>query len=333
MPRVAFFLHPRSLITSVTLPAEMMRSADHYARVSKRAASDLIVKIATLDGKPVPAFDRMSVDADCAFSDLEDIDLLFMPSLFRNPLPSVRQSREILPALRRLSASNAMICSSGTGACFTAEAGLLDEKPATTHWFFLDEFARRYPRVDLKRDHLITRAGNQYCAGSLNALADLSIYFIDLLYGPGVALNVASQFSPEIRRPYLSQGFIDGENNPHFDEVIIDAQQWLVERATEKVCMGDLAARLGISQRTLNRRFQEAVGMSPIEYQRDLRIRLACDLLSKTNLPIARIGADVGYPDKGYFCSVFRKRVTTTPSAYRRAVRRKLFRLTQSGPA
>ncbi len=327
MPTVAFFLHPRSLITSITLPVEMMRSADHFARVSKRAESDLVVRIATADGQPIPAFDRMSIEPDCAFADLEEVDLLFLPSLFRNPLPSVRQSREILPSLRRLSTSNAMICSSGTGACFTAEAGLLDHKPATTHWFFLDEFARRYPKVELKRDHLITRAGNQYCAGSLNALADLSIYFIDLLYGPGVALNVASQFSPEIRRPYLSQGFIEGESNPHFDELIIDAQQWLVERATEKVRIGDLAAHLGISQRSLNRRFQQAVGMSPIEYQRDLRIRLACDLLGKSNLPIARIGADVGYPDKGQFSSVFRRRVTTTPSDYRRAVRRKLFTL------
>ena len=325
MTAVAFFLHPRSLITSITMPVEMMRSADFFARAGKRSLPELDVRIATLDGKPVPAFGRMSIEADCALTDLADIDLLFLPSLFRNPLPSVRRSREIGPALRRISATNAMICSSGTGACFTAEAGLLDHKPATTHWFFLDEFARRYPRVDLKRDHLITRADNQYCVGSLNALADLTIHFIELLYGPRVALHVASQFSPEIRRPYRSQGFIEGENNPHRDEVIVDAQQWLAERATEKIRVSELADHLGISQRSLNRRFQQALRMSPVEYQRDLRMRLACDLLAKSNLSVARIGADVGYPDKAYFSAVFRKRLTTTPTGYRHAVRSKLF--------
>ncbi len=325
MPTVAFFLHPRALMTSITIPAEMIRAADGLDRARRRAVSNLEIKIATVDGRSVPAFERMSIEADCAFSDLGAVDLLFFPSFFRNPLPVVRECSEVLPALSELAAGQTMICSSGTGAFFPAEAGLLDGKPATTHWFYLDAFARRYPRVDLKRDHLITRAGNHYCAGSVNSLADLTTHFIERLYGPRMARHVAVQFSPESRRPYRSQGFIEGEVNPHRDEMIVDAQQWLSERLAEKVRISDLALELGVSPRTLHRRFREATGISPIDYHRDLRIALACELLAKTNFSIAQVGAEVGYDDNAYFATVFRAVMGQTPSMYRRAVRGKLF--------
>ena len=136
---------------------------------------------------------------------------------------------------------------------------------------------------------------------------------------------MAAQFSPEIRRPYRSQGFVQGEVNAHRDEVIVDAQQWLVEHLAEPVRMNELAERLQISQRTLNRRFREATGMSPLEYQRSQRVVLACDLLGKSNFSISRVGAEVGYADKAYFSTVFRNEMAQSPSEYRRSVRRKLF--------
>ena len=227
MTRVLFFLHPRALITSVTMPAEMIRFADHLERVERRAPSSLELRIASLDGQPVPAFERMFVEPDSAMADVraEDIDLIFVPSLFRNPLRVVNACRSMFPTLERMVASGTTLCYSGTGSCFSAQAGLLDGRPATTHWYFMDEFAEAFPAVDLKRDHLITRAEEQYCAGSLNALADLTIHFIERSYGPRIARGVASQFSPEIRQPYRLQGFVEGESNPHRDELMVDAQQ------------------------------------------------------------------------------------------------------------
>jgi transcriptional regulator GlxA family with amidase domain len=326
MPRVAFFLHPQALITSITMPAEMLQTADGLDRARRRSSiSSLEVLTVTVDGSPIPAFDRMSIDADCRFSDLVDVDLLFLPSLFRNPIPALEECQEIFSPLRELAAGPTVVCGSGTGSWFAAEAGLLSGKPATTHWFYMTAFARRYPDVDLKRDHLITRSGNQYCTGSLNALADLTIHFIEWLYGPLISRHVAAQFSPEIRRPYRSQGFVQGEVNAHQDEAIVDAQQWLVEHLAEPVRMNELAERLEISQRSLNRRFREATGMSPVEYQRRQRVILACDLLSKSNFTVSRVGAEVGYPDQGYFSTVFRNEMAQSPSEYRRAVRRKLF--------
>lgn len=325
MPRVAFFLHPRSLLTSVTMPVEMLQVADGLNTARRRMSPSLEVLLATVDGEPTPAFDRMSIQADCRFDELEQIDLLFLPSLYRNPARVVKEASAILPTLHELVDGPTSICFSGTGSYFPAAAGLLDGKPATTHWFYMDDFARRYPKVDLKRDHLITRTGVSYCAGSLNALADLTIHFIEKLYGPLISRHVAAQFSPEVRRPYRSQGFVEGEVNAHRDELIVDAEQWLVDHVTDPFDPQELAERLGISQRTLHRRFREATGLSPVEYQRDRRIQLACDLLARTNFSISRVGTEVGYANKSYFSTVFRSEMAQSPSEYRRAVRGKLF--------
>jgi hypothetical protein len=120
--------------------------------------------------------------------------------------------------------------------------------------------------VQLKRQHLITRAGNLFCAGSINSVADLTGYFIERFYGTQVARQVEGHFSPEIRRSYRQQGYVAGEANMHHDELMIDAQHWLQTHAADPVDFGQLAQQFSMSQRTLNRRFKLATGMSPGRY-------------------------------------------------------------------
>ena len=203
---VAFVLYPRVLLGSITLPLEMLTAADHFDRVQYKRESRLHLHVATADGEPLETTRPFSIQPTCALDQLADIDLLYLPTLWRNPLPVLRHQRHILPFLQGIAERQALICAVGTGSCFLAEAGLLNGKPATTHWYFMDAFSRRYPDVDLKRQHLITRAGNLYCAGSVNSVADLTCYFIERFYGPQIARQVESHFSPEIRRSYRQTG-------------------------------------------------------------------------------------------------------------------------------
>lgn len=322
MPVIGFVLYPQVLSSTITLPAEMFTAADHFQRARQRSKSGLEIRIAR---SKADDYQTSILPANCSLPDLASVDLLYLPALWRNPLPVVVSHVEISPLLQRLSGGGSLICAVGTGSCFLAEAGLLDHKPATTHWFFLDQFARRYPAVHTKNRHLITRADNLFCAASINSMADLTSHFIERFYGPGIARQVDSHFSPEIRRSYLEHGFFEGETNRHHDELIIDAQQWLREHFSESVSLGGLADRLGISQRSLNRRFQRASGQTPVGYLQQLRIQHACDLLRDTNLSIANIAAEVGYSDFTYFSTLFRERMTQTPSEYRKSVRGKLF--------
>jgi transcriptional regulator GlxA family with amidase domain len=325
MPTVGFVLYPRALLSSITLPVEMLTAADQMERVRHHAGSQLTIKVATVHGHALAETGGLSLQPTCQLSQLGDVDLLYLPALWRNPIPVLNQHRQLIPLLQERVAHQTLICAVGTSSCFVAEAGLLDGKPATTHWVFMDTFSRRYPKVQLKPRHLITRAGNVYCAGSVNSVADLTGYFIERFYGPRVARQVEAHFSPEIRRSYRQHAYFEGETNLHHDELMVDAQQWLHDHCTEPLELHALARQLRISQRTLNRRFKLAVGMSPGRYVQQLRLEHARELLRDSNLSITEVATEVGFQDIGYFATVFRAQMAQSPTAYRKSVRGKLF--------
>jgi len=89
----------------------------------------------------------------------EVFDMVYLPALWRNPRPIVRSNMALVDWVRWQYEHGAIINSTGTGVCFVAETGLLNDKPATTHWYFFEQFAKDYPLVELKRQHFITRSG------------------------------------------------------------------------------------------------------------------------------------------------------------------------------
>jgi transcriptional regulator GlxA family with amidase domain len=194
---------------------EMLTAADNLVRTYLRQGHSPKTKVAhavTLrcdvvgpgNEKDITTATGLTLKLSGNAQSISATDLLIIPALWRNPLTTLRRYVELLPWLRQLARNDTHICAVGTGSFLLAEAGLLTHKPATTHWFYFDQFAKRYPHVQLQRHHLITEAGNIFCAGSVNSVADLTIHFIELYYGAQIARKVEAQFSPEIRRPFES---------------------------------------------------------------------------------------------------------------------------------
>jgi transcriptional regulator GlxA family with amidase domain len=225
-----------------------------------------------------------------------------------------------MPACQ-LANRNGFICAVGTGSCFLAEAGILNGRAATTHWYYIKQFQRDYPAVLLQKHHLVTRAGNLFCAGSVNSVADLMIHFVEILYSQAIAKQVESHFSPEIRQSLDLNFYHQG----HPDEDIARAQQWLQANYAQSVRLKALAEEVEMSVRTLNRRFQTATGQTPIKYLQTVRIGVARDLIRNSNLAIADIAYRVGYHNASHFSADFRKAMNVSPAHYRQNVRSKLF--------
>lgn len=80
-----------------------------------------------------------------------------------------------------------------------------------------------------------------------------------------------------------------------------------------------LAAELGISERTLRRRFTATMGMSPRDYVLHQRVTSAMVLLAETSMPIKQIAHQLAYRDIFYFTRQFRAISGTTPARYRRS--------------
>ncbi len=324
--QITFLLCENMLATSSTLPMEMLLAAESAARGGRRSTHPhLKLRTTAVHAESVVTRSGFSWLPDCSLEQASANDIIYLPGLWRNPRPLIRRHPQILEWLRNQYQNGALISAVGTGCCFLAEAGLLDGKPATTHWHYFDQFQRDYPTVDLKRQYFITQAGNLYCAASVNSLADLTVHFIHRLLGKTIASHVERHFSHEIRRSYESSGYLEQDHSRHPDEDIVQVQIWLQDNYHRNISFAQVAGRFSLSTRTLNRRFKTATGQTPLQYLQEVRINTARDLLKTSNLSINEIAERVGYQDAGYFTMLFKKQLAITPKEYRATVRAKLF--------
>lgn len=319
---------------------ELFQSCNHLF-LSRRQPAPARLSILSLESPPVSMSGGIELQVDQVLDsqrpehDWPLPDILIIASRWRHPLRSGAMRPDVQRWLRRLAQRGCEICAVGNASYFLAEAGLLDGCAATTHWHYFDDFQQRYPAIRLQRDHLITQAGKVFCSGSVNSAADLIIYLIDRHWGPDVAQRATQQFSPESRQPFANQAYRDEHNQRHGDEVIALAQSWMHRHLGDRISVGELAQRSGLSQRSFQRRFHQACGQSPLQYLQRLRLDAARELLKNTNLAIEEISPLCGYNDVSYFGKLFKEYYATTPGQFRRSLRPKLFDVDtpESGPA
>ncbi|CAM4168793.1 GlxA family transcriptional regulator [Pseudoalteromonas byunsanensis] len=323
---IAFTLYEHMLLTSVTMPAEMLRAGEAYAkRHLGEAFRPLRLSWLSEHSRPHENELGMQVVPNGDLSQIAQQDYVIVPSIWRNPRPVIRKTPKLARELKLSWSNGATIIGVGTGVCFLAESGLLNGHPATTHWHYATQFERNYPEVNLKPDFFITQSERIYTVASLNALADVIVHLISLLYGRAAAHHVQQNFSHEIRKPYEDQRYMEGAVDKHPDEQIAAIQFWLRNNYSNELSLAQVARQFDLSQRTFNRRFRAATGQTATDYLQSLRLEGAKELLASSNLSIQDIALSVGFNSQGLLTRVFKTRLNQTPSEYRKVVRRKLF--------
>lgn len=322
---VTVIVAPSALGSTVTIPLEMLQAANDISRAQDRHGRQLQIELAGTTQGRLELTGGLTVYCEKSLQDITHTDLVFVPGMWGNPRVAVRKHRDLTEWLKRMYRQGATICSIATGAFFVAEAGLLDNRAATTHWRYFDLFAQRYPRVKLQRKRFITQDQNIFCTGSVNAARDIMLHFVEILFGEPISGQVSRHFTHELKRSYESLLLNRDQSSTHHDETIIKVQEWLQDHYTESVQIAALARRFQLSSRSLNRRFKQAANTTPLQYLQDLRIAQAKELLKQSNLVISEIADRVGYQDASYFTGLFKKINSVTPNEYRRLVRNKLF--------
>ncbi|MCW8832788.1 MAG: helix-turn-helix domain-containing protein [Colwellia sp.] len=328
--QVSLVIYQHVLATGLTLPLEMLLAGEAFARRYDKTTIKLQTQLVSQENKAVKSRAGIQFLPDVALDNLaadENYlpDIILVPSLWRNPRPVLKQHRKLINWLKHCWQQGSTLLAVGTGVCFLAESGLLDDHSATTHWHYVEQFKRDYPKVELKPDFFITQSDRIYCAASLNALADIIVHLISQTYGRAAAQNVERNFSHEIRKPYEEQRYLEGAVDRHADELIAQIQFWLQTNLNSDISLAELAEQFGLSQRSFTRRFKTATGIRATEYWQQLRIETAKDLLASSNLTIQEIAYHVGYYDQGHLTRLFKQNLTLTPKDYRAMVRKKLF--------
>jgi transcriptional regulator GlxA family with amidase domain len=320
----------KALGTSVTIPMEMLNAADLMARIQGENYQHLQLQLVNPLGGNIALAAGLELVCAQQLSDITHTDLIILPALWGNPKGIIKQYQSLLPWLQQQ--GDTPICAIGTGSFFLAEAGLLNNKVATTHWYYFKQFAASYPQVILQRDRFITRTGNIYCAGSVNSVRDVMLHFIEQHYGQAIANEVSRHFTHEIKRSYTSSALNQPQQHMHRDELIVEIQDWLHNAYNEPIDLASIASKFKLSIRSLTRRFLSATGKSLIQYLQQVRLDNAKELLRNSNLTIAEVAYHCGYNDGNHFAVQFKKSMSATPTEYRNLVRTKLFEVQQVKP-
>ncbi|MEU9020025.1 helix-turn-helix domain-containing protein [Actinomadura sp. NPDC048394] len=230
-------------------------------------------------------------------------------------------SPAVVEALRRAHSRGARIVSICSGAFALAHAGLLDGRRATTHWAQADEFAARFPHVQLDPDVLYVDHGDVATSAGAGAGFDLCLHLVRNDQGARYAAHVARTM---VMPPHREGGQLQYSSPPHpahIDDTLAPLLDWVTARLDEPVTIETMAAHAGVSPRTLTRRFTDQLGTSPGQWLLAQRIAAAQDLLESTDLPLNAIARRVGLSSATNLRRRFLNALATTPGAYRRAFR------------
>ncbi len=228
-----------------------------------------------------------------------------------------RISPGLLAYVRRERARGTKIGALCSGAFVLAKAGLLENRRATIHWQFHDGFEERFPDVRLVRSVFVPDSKYPTASGG-TATADLMLHFIGEAHGADLALAVADQMlyttarSAEAAQRYSLQSRY-GLRNAH----IVAAVRLMTDHMEEPMSPSEIAAKLGISTRQLERLFERYMKCSPKKFATDLRLERARNLLLQTELSATEIAHACGFASAGHFSRVYKSRFGVTPSRQR----------------
>jgi transcriptional regulator GlxA family with amidase domain len=204
-----------------------------------------------------------------------------------------------------------------TGAFALASAGVLDGRPATTHWRAVEDLRRSFPLVDVKPPQLFIDDGDVLTSAGVMAGLDLCLHIIRRDRGAAAANERGRALVAPPRR-IGNQSAYTPRLAPATDvDVISQLCQWMLENLSIGHRIDGLAQRSLMSRRTFLRRFTEATGVPPMQWLTLARVDRARELLESTTWTVDRIASETGLGIGAGIRATFHAHVGMPPSLYR----------------
>jgi transcriptional regulator GlxA family with amidase domain len=230
----------------------------------------------------------------------------------------IRELDVLAPWLRRLDARTQVLAGACSGVAILGRAGLLAGHRATLCWWLAPWFERQFPDIQLAPDRLVMMDGARWTAAAGSAYVHLGLALVRRFASPQTADMTARLMLVEQRRGSQSPFAGSMDERPATDDALVGrAAKHLRDHVAENVSLREVCRRVGVTERTLARRFQTTFGMSPLTYLQSQRVARARSLLERTKQSFDAIVAECGYADASSFRKLFARHVGMTPREYR----------------
>ncbi|WP_192250959.1 GlxA family transcriptional regulator [Mesorhizobium caraganae] len=309
----AFLLVRDFTLSPLSLFIDTLRLAGDEGDRSRRVEFDW--QILGERGLPIRSSCGIELLPTRAIGDPEDFDNIVIVGGLLDPQQNLSQEKEAF--LLRAAERGVHITALCTGSFVLARYGLLNGYDACVSWFHIKDFRQAFPDVRAQADGLYcVDRKRSTCAGGTGA-ADLAGYFVLKSIGPRAAEKAAKILVMDrIRNSYDVQPI--GDLFPEASSRAVKRALLLMESSLqETITVSDIAAKLNVSRRQLERLFAIELEVSPMAAYLAVRLQYAKSLLEATDLQIGEIGFRCGFGNAGHFSRVFRQHIGVTPTDLR----------------
>ncbi|WP_433369688.1 GlxA family transcriptional regulator [Streptosporangium sp. CA-115845] len=276
----------------------------------------------TVGGVPVRTDADFSIAVDHGAEALAGADTVVIPATRAlGPVSTEgRLTRSMADAIALIRPGTRLV-SICTAAYVLAAAGLLDGRPATTHWSHTEHFQKLFPRVRVNPDVLFVDDGDVLTSAGAAAGIDLCLHIVRRDHGTEVANQVARRCVVPPWRDGGQAQFIERPLPAPTATTTAATRAWALERLHKPLPLSELAAHARMSRRTFTRRFRDEVGLSPGQWLTLQRVELARQLLESSDLPVDGIALRAGFGTAASLRQHLQVVVGVSPLAYRRTFR------------
>lgn len=311
-PKDIYFL----LLPSLTMLA--LSAAVEPLRIANQVTKKELYRwfLMTEDGASIHCSNGITILPTTEFQDLPRTAMMFVCSGIE---PGKAASPRVLTWIRRQRAFGCRLGGICTGAFALAKAGVLENKTFTLHWenqpSFFEYFFDLKPTNNLYEidDDLMT------CGGG-SAATDMMLEMIEKDYGKNLAVIISDMcihFRSNNRDAPQKSAYSVALNSRN--QHLISAMQIMDESLENPIEITEIAARVKLSRRQLERLFKKYVEISPVQFYIQLRITRALALLNETNMSVAEIAAATGFGSSTQFSIKFKERFGQSPSRFRKS--------------
>ncbi|WP_167646607.1 GlxA family transcriptional regulator [Mameliella alba] len=312
--KIGFLLFPGFPMACLTSVIEPLRAANEISRTT--AFEWTLVAEAS---RAVQSSAGIPFEPQTLLEDVDEVDYLLLLSA-----PAVKFADPRSAAhLRRLGRHGCTLGAISGGVFPLVRSGAVPGERLSVHWCYEAAFATEFPEIP-HSDEVIEVSRRCVTASGAAAAFDLALGFIDAALGGHVATEVACWFQhPMMRKIGVKQSVpvhLTGSIQDDLSPIVSRAIEVFAADMTTPVSVAELAERLEISPRHLERSFKQATGQNPTTYFRWLRMQAARQIVMYTNDAVADVAAAVGYASAKHFTRHYRAEYGLSPQEDRKRI-------------